>query len=134
MKKQASIVVCGTGIVGLAAALGLTRAGFHVTILGPRQTPMSRPEDFWHPRVYAISPSSRQFLESLGIWGLMDARRLTPVHAMEVFGDSGGHVSLHAWQTMEPALAWIVESGELERALAQSIQVYGIDWCEAHFT
>jgi len=102
--------------------------------LGPRQTPVARPEDFWHPRVYAISPSMRQFLESLGVWGLMDARRLTPVQAMEVFGDSGGHVSLHAWQTMEPALAWIVESGELERALAQSIQVYGIDWCEAHFT
>src|SRR5690625_3742223 len=134
MKEQESIVVCGSGIVGLAAALGLTRAGFRVTIVGPRPSPQAPPEDFCHPRVYAISPSSRQFLESLGMWALMDARRLTPVQAMEVFGDSGGHVSLHAWQTMEPALAWIVESGELERALAQSIQVYGIDWCEAHFT
>jgi len=134
MKEQESIVVCGSGIVGLAAALGLTRAGFRVTIVGPRPSPQAPPEDFWHPRVYAISPSSRQFLESLGMWALMDARRVTPVQAMEVFGDSGGHVSLHAWQTMDTALAWIVESGELERALMQSIQVYGIDWCDAHFT
>ena len=32
-----SILVCGTGLVGLAAAVGLARAGLSVTLLGPRR-------------------------------------------------------------------------------------------------
>ena len=127
MKKQ-SICVCGTGIAGLACALALTRAGFDPVLLGPRTDPDPDPGDTYHPRVYAISPSSQQFLEQLGVWKLMDHRRVTPVEGMEIYGDGDGVVHLHAWQAAQPELAWIVESGEMERALLQAIQVYGIRW------
>lgn len=127
MKKQ-SICVCGTGIAGLACALALTRAGFDPVLLGPRTDPDPDPGDTYHPRVYAISPSSQQFLEQLGVWKLMNHRRVTPVEGMEIYGDGDGVVHLHAWQAAQPELAWIVESGEMERALLQAIQVYGIRW------
>lgn len=126
--KPGRIVVCGTGIVGLAAALGLTKAGCKVTLLGPdKPVPSVRP-DVYCPRVYAISPASQQFLEHLGVWAMLDASRLTPVEDMEVFGDASGKVVLRAWQAAVPTLAWIVESSELERVLRQAVQVFGIPW------
>lgn len=123
-----SVLVCGTGIAGLACALGLAKASFDVALLGPQTAPPADRGDTYHPRVYALSPSSQRFLTKLGVWPLLDEARVTPVEAMEVYGDADGAVHLHAWQTAQPALAWIVESGELERVLLQSAQVFGIPW------
>src|SRR5699024_5562974 len=123
-----SIVVCGTGIAGLASALGFRKAGFNVTLIGPRIAPESNPGDNWHPRVYALSPSSKKFLSSLGVWSLMDSNRITAVDAMEVYGDTDGVINLHAWQASQPALAWIIESGEIERGLHQALQGFGVNW------
>ncbi len=131
MKKE-SALVCGTGIAGLAAALGLSRAGFDTTLLGPRAVPPPA-SDQYCPRVYAMSAASRAFLERLGIWGMMDGRRITAVESMEIYGDASGVVHLHAWQAAEAALAWIVESSEMERALQQAVRVYGIAWLPEKF-
>lgn len=125
---QQTIMVCGGGIAGMACALGLAKKSFSVEVLAP-ETPRHQPRhDEYHPRVYAISGSSQRFLESLGIWDLMDAQRLTPVQAMEIYGDGGGRLALDAWQDARHTLAWIVESGEMERALRQALKVYGVRW------
>ncbi len=131
--KSSSIAVCGTGLVGLAAALGLARAGCKPCLLGPRQPPAPAECDVYHPRVYAVSPPAQGFLQELGVWGLLDAKRITAVEGMQVHGDAGGSVDLRAWQRMQPALAWIVESGELERGLYQALQIFGVDWLEDRF-
>ena len=133
MTKQ-KILVCGSGIAGLAITLGLARQGFEVELLGP---PAPRPAlgvDDYHPRVYALSLASRRLLESLGVWQMMESRRVTPVEAMEVHGDAAGMVMLHAWQATQETLAWIVESGEMERVLQQALQVYGVRWWQEKFT
>ena len=90
------IVVCGTGIVGLATALGLARSGQSITLVGPRQTFLPATPEVFHPRVYAISPASQRFLASLGVWDMLDAQRLTAVQAMEIHGDGAGLVNLNA--------------------------------------
>ncbi|WP_345796127.1 FAD-dependent monooxygenase [Castellaniella sp. MT123] len=131
--KQESVLVCGTGIAGLACALGLSRAGLSVALLGPRRIPPVRVADDYHPRVYAISGASHSLLDRLGAWRLMDARRITPVEAMEIHGDADGLLDLSAWQDARETLAWIVESGEIERALQQAVQVMGIAWHEDQF-
>src|SRR5690606_23828859 len=77
MKKE-EIIVCGSGIAGMATALGLARKGFDVSLLGPAPPRPDLGVDDYHPRVYAISVTSRQLLESLGVWQMMDARRVTP--------------------------------------------------------
>jgi ubiquinone biosynthesis UbiH/UbiF/VisC/COQ6 family hydroxylase len=130
---KTSIVVCGTGIVGLAVALALARRGQQVTLLGPRQTFAPASPEVFHPRVYAISPASQRFLASIGIWNMLDAQRLTAVQAMEIHGDGSGLVNLNAWQAAIPELAWIVESGEIERVLTQAVQIFGLNWIEEKF-
>ena len=130
---KTSIVVCGTGIVGLATALALARRGQQVTLLGPRQTFAPTTLEIFHPRVYAISPASQRFLASIGVWAMLDAQRLTAVQAMEIHGDGAGLVNLNAWQAALPELAWIVESGEIERVLTQAVQIFGLNWIEEKF-
>lgn len=127
MSKE-SVLVCGGGIAGLAATLGLARAGFDVALVAPKTAPAPMSADNYSPRVYAISAASQAFLAELGVWGMMDARRLTPVEAMEIYGDGGGSLTLHAWQAAQTALAWIVESTEMERVLHQAVQVFGVTW------
>jgi ubiquinone biosynthesis UbiH/UbiF/VisC/COQ6 family hydroxylase len=130
---KTSIVVCGSGIVGLAAALALARRGQQVALLGPRQPIAPALPDSYHPRVYAISPASQQFLASIGVWDLLPAARLTRVEAMEIFGDGNGHLNLSAWQNALPELAWIIEANEIERALIQAVQIYGLTWITEKF-
>lgn len=132
MKKDA-IIVCGTGIAGLACGLGLARAGASVSLLGPRTVPRILDQDTYHPRVYAISAASQALLDRLGAWRLMDARRMTAVEAMEIYGDGDGSLELQAWHDAQQTLAWIVESGEIERALQQAVQVFGVPWFEESF-
>lgn len=124
---QPAIVVCGTGIVGLASALALARAGQAVSLLGPRK-PVPAAAERYHARVYAISPASQAFLAELGVWDAIPAARIAEVQAMDVRGDGRGRVLLHAWQAARAQLAWIVEATEIERALVQAVQIRGIDW------
>ena len=130
---SASIVVCGSGIVGLSTALAFSRRGEPVTLVGPRPAAPSLAQDEFYPRVYALSPASQRFLASIGVWDLMDSRRLTAVQAMEIHGDGNGLLNLNAWQTAQSELAWIVESSEIERVLVQAAQVMGLRWVTEKF-
>ncbi len=130
---SASIVVCGSGIVGLSTALAFARKGEAVTLIGPRPTVPNLAQDEFYARVYALSPASQRFLASIGVWDLMDARRLTAVQAMEIHGDGDGLLNLNAWQSAQSELAWIVESSEIERVLVQAAQVMGLHWVTEKF-
>lgn len=127
------IVVCGGGLAGMASALGLKKQGFEVEILAPPPKVYEIEPGHYHPRVYALSVASQQFLEQLGVWGLMPAERITPVQAMQVFGDASGEMTLEAWQILREELAWIIESGLMEEALKQALRVYGVVWHEDLF-
>ena len=131
---KTSIVVCGTGIAGLACALALARRGQQTVLLGPRPALRAADPQAYHPRVYAISLASQRLLASLGAWNLMPQERLARVEAMEIRGDAGGRLNLSAWQSAQQELAWIVEAGEIERALVQACQVMGIPWIEEKFS
>src|SRR5690625_8042049 len=106
-RKQEKILICGGGLAGMASALGLKKNGFEVELLAPREQPLSLAPEQYHPRVYALSVASQQFLDGLGVWGLMPSERITAVQAMQVFGDASGEITLDAWQIMRDELAWI---------------------------
>jgi ubiquinone biosynthesis UbiH/UbiF/VisC/COQ6 family hydroxylase len=133
MSKE-NIVVCGTGIVGLAAALALARGGFQVTLLGPRHSVPAYAPNHYCPRVYAVSGASQAFLQGLGVWGLLNAPRVVPVQAMDIQGDASGRVQLNAWQDSKETLAWILESSELERVLQQAVSFMGVSWVAESFS
>jgi len=114
MSGVAEIVVAGGGPVGLSFALSASGlAHVHVTVIDRESIPtLPAPGEFDH-RVYALSPASIRFLQSLGVWSQIDAARVAAVDGMEVFGDDGGAIHFrHA-----ASLACIVEHGALMRAL-----------------
>jgi ubiquinone biosynthesis UbiH/UbiF/VisC/COQ6 family hydroxylase len=128
------VLVCGTGIVGLALSLALSRGGQSLTLLGPKPVFPKLDQEVFHPRVYAISPASQQFLSSIGIWDLLPQTRLTRVESMEIYGDAGGRVDLSAWHDAKAEMAWIIEASELERALVQAVQIVGVPWVTDKFS
>lgn len=126
--SDSDIIVCGAGIVGLASAVALARRGQRVGLLGPAVAVPPADRDVYCPRVYAISPASQAFLSQIGAWRAMPAERIAAVTGMDIHGDADGRVQLHAWQAARPELNWIVESSEIERALAQAVHILGIPW------
>lgn len=116
------VIVVGAGLVGLALAAALARAGLRVVIVDRCSVAAQgqRDADGWDQRVYAISPGSALFLHGLGAWQRLLAERMAPIEAMDVRGDAGGRIEFSAYEMGERALAWIVENGELNAALVQA--------------
>jgi 2-polyprenyl-6-methoxyphenol hydroxylase-like FAD-dependent oxidoreductase len=108
------VLVRGTGAVGLAAALALSRQGLRVALLGPAAAAAS--QDL---RAYALNAASVQLLATLKVWDAIPADARTPVHDMHIEGDApGAGLDFSAWNQGVSELAWIVDAAELERALA----------------
>lgn len=138
MSETCDVVVIGAGLSGAATALALARQGLSVTVVeasasasGPaldrlRAAPPVE-EDHWDARIYALSPGSRAFLESLGVWGRLDAARLAPVYRMEITGDDGrSGLTFSAMEMGVRELATIVEEDAVRRALLAELADAGV--------
>jgi ubiquinone biosynthesis UbiH/UbiF/VisC/COQ6 family hydroxylase len=113
---QVDVAIVGAGLVGASLARSLAHSGLSLAVVEGAPPP-ERTQD-WDARVYALSPGNVAFLEALGAWGALDRSRVCPVRAMRIFGDDGrAHMEFSAYEAGVNELAWIVESGELQRAL-----------------
>lgn len=123
MPARVDIAVVGRGLVGMAAALALAREGRSVALIGPDPVrPAAAPGA--DNRVFALSAPSRALLEPLGIWGAIDAARMASVTDMRVHPAGRTQtrsLCFTAFESGVEALAWIVESSALARALAQAL-------------
>jgi 2-polyprenyl-6-methoxyphenol hydroxylase-like FAD-dependent oxidoreductase len=107
------VLVRGSGAVGLATALALSRQGLQVALLGGLAEPAR--DDV---RAYALNPASVRLLTALKVWDAIPADARTPVHEMHVQGDApGSALDFSAWGQSAGELAWIVDAAELERSL-----------------
>jgi 2-polyprenylphenol 6-hydroxylase len=112
------VAVVGTGVVGLAAALGCAQLGLGVALIGPApRLRVPTAEAPFDPRIYALAAASIDLLEELRVWPQIDRGRLQPVVRMQIEGDAGGSLSFDAYAAAVDRLATIVEEGELLRAL-----------------
>jgi 2-octaprenylphenol hydroxylase len=109
----ARVLVAGAGPVGMALACALR--GCEVRVFDAAAAPRPRQDDAFELRIYALGAGTRAFLRELGVWERMDAARIAPVRRMEVFGDAGARLDFPGRAGLP--LAWIVEAGELGRAL-----------------
>ncbi|MGH8800166.1 MAG: UbiH/UbiF family hydroxylase [Casimicrobiaceae bacterium] len=117
------VIIVGAGLVGLALATALARAGLEVALADRGSVAVGARDgngNDWDPRVYAISPGSASFMHRLGAWQSLPAERIAPIEAMDVRGDAGGRIEFSAYALGERALAWIVENRELNAALVQA--------------
>lgn len=142
------IAVVGGGIVGKTCALLLAQQGMHVALIAPRSPATATPPGpgEWDSRIYAFSSSSQALLSQLRVWEALDPARIQPVHDMRVFGDDcaaradaamDGDLHFSAYAAAVPQLAWIVESGHVERVLDTALrfqhQVHWFDQTAAAF-
>lgn len=111
MTQRFDVCIRGDGIVGRSLALLLARERLKIAIvpLGPASTQTD-------VRAYALNLASRELLEPLRVWP--QDGELTPVSAMQVWGDDGGHLSFDA----ATDLAWLVPASTLEDTLEQALR------------
>ena len=113
MTSRVDVCVRGGGIVGMALALQLAAQRLRVALV---QRAEARPGDV---RAYALNAASRQLLRSLRVWpGEQEA---TPVHRIQVWGDTDGALAFDRQTVDQEALAWIVDVPALEKQLQQAV-------------
>ena len=105
--QQFDLIIVGGGLAGASLAIALRDTPLRVALV-ENQAP-KRPEG-WDARVYAISPANVGFLGRIGAWKHLDAERISPIHGMDVRGDSGGRLAFSAYEAGVPELGWILES------------------------
>jgi 2-polyprenyl-6-methoxyphenol hydroxylase-like FAD-dependent oxidoreductase len=116
--RQADVLIRGSGTVGLATALALSRQGLQVALLGSLQEPAQA-----DVRAFAMNAASVRLLQSLKVWDALPTDARTAVHDMHVQGDApGAALDFSAWQQSAAELAWIVDAAELERALRAAVR------------
>lgn len=123
------VAIAGAGLVGLALAVALSRAGLRVAIADRATVALPQPpgeDSDWDARVYAISPGSATLLRALGAWQGLDSTRIAAIESMRVEGDRGALLEFSAFDLGERALAWIVEERALRVALMALVRAAGV--------
>lgn len=117
--EATDVCIRGQGVVGMAAALVLSRAGLSVAVAPPRANGTGQPD----VRAYALNAASVRLLESVKVWPALPADARTAVHDMRIEGDAPGAVlDFSAWAQGVGELAWIVDAAELESALSTAVR------------
>ena len=119
MPMRFDLIIVGGGIAGAALAVALRDSRYRIALV-EGQAPRPAPEG-WDARIYALSPASAGFLRDIGTWPHLDAARLTAVYDMAICGDRGGRLGFSAYDSGVDQLAWIAESGLLQRELWEGI-------------
>ena len=119
MTTQVTIV--GDGIAGMTLALDLAQRGVRVALLGRSVQGASHPiENDLDSRIYTVRPGLIDYLKRIGVWGLLDDRRIQPVYGMWVRGVSETSVlEFDALECGVESLATTVEQASLLDALSQ---------------
>jgi len=115
------VAIVGAGLVGASLAAALAGSGLKLALIERRPPPSPDPD--WDARIYSLSPASIAFLQSVGAWQRIDAARVSPIHAMRIFGDDGrSRLEFSAYEAGVLELAATVESGRLQSALWQGLE------------
>lgn len=114
------VAIVGGGLAGAGLAAALNGSRFSIALVEGRAPAPARQD--WDSRIYALSPASQRFLAGIGAWEHLDRSRITPVYDMEIFGDRGGRLDFSAHGAGVDELAWIVESGLLQRELWETVK------------
>jgi 2-octaprenylphenol hydroxylase len=123
------VLVVGGGLIGAATALALAQSGWRVRLLEAGSAPQSLPAGSdATARVSAISPASFNLLHHLGAWSRMDAARVLPYQAMQVWEGDAPSDGMHltASESGVPALGYFLENETLRAALWQALEDAGV--------
>jgi 2-polyprenyl-6-methoxyphenol hydroxylase-like FAD-dependent oxidoreductase len=124
--RRFDVAIRGAGVVGQTLALLLARDRLRVALVSAPRGAQDTPD----VRAYALNTASRELLRSVRAWPEADPQDarvppITPVTAMEVWGDDGGELQFSADDQGADALTWIVDVPALEQRLADAVGFQG---------
>ena len=122
------VIVLGAGLIGLAAVVTLAALGKHVALVDAKPKPMlNKLNKVWDSRIYALTPSTENWLSQQGVWSLIDQTRIQYVEGMALWSPKGqSPLHLHASDANLINLACIVENQNLMLALWQQVETLNI--------
>ena len=129
--KTYDLIIVGAGIAGKATSLRLAQLGLKILHIAPSFDTefMGNDAKVWDSRIYALSASTKHLLEKIHVWNALDIERIQVVSDMRIYGDSGvagDELHFSAYSATVPQLAWIVESGHIEKTLDQACKFQGL--------
>ncbi len=117
------IVIVGGGMVGASLACTLADSTLSIAVIEGHEPPAEWPADSFDIRVSAIARASERLFRRLGAWQAMEAMRVQPYQAMDVWDATGsGHIHFDAAELGEPDLGHIIENRVITRALLQRLR------------
>lgn len=117
------IAIVGGGMAGSALACALADSDYRVVLIENAPLKPFDRDEFFDPRVVALSAASRIFLEKMGVWSLICAQRISPFQRMQVWDSEGtAEVSFDAADLQQSALGHIVENSLLVSALHERLR------------
>lgn len=123
ISHQVDIAVVGAGLIGLSAVVALHAAGKRVALVDARKVSAEREKKAWDMRIYALTPATQDWLQSVDVWPLVNNGRVNDVHAMSLWNDASQEaLNLKAEDANLTRLAYIIENKNLIKALWQKVK------------
>lgn len=120
MTACCDIAIIGGGPVGSALRLALRDSGLRIIVFEARKMEHVSAD----PRALALSGSSRQILERIGVWqGIAQVSPIRTIHISQK--NSFGRTLLCAAELKVPALGYVLPYTVLQNALHQALQESG---------
>lgn len=130
---KADVTIVGAGLVGMAAAVAFSQAGYDVVLVDSQTPHVITDTDDWDQRIYAISPKNMQWLNQLGAWPLLDMQRIAEMQSMEIWGDASEQpLRLQAEDVSADCLGFILEERMLKAALLTCIEASNVRMIMGH--
>jgi 2-octaprenylphenol hydroxylase len=121
------VAIVGGGMVGAAAALALSRAGFSVALLEARAPSPWNADAKVDLRVVGLAASSMTLLNDLGVWTAIRSARIGPYRHMHVWdAESGAAIDFDAASEGRDMLGCIVENSLVQWILWQALETSGV--------
>ena len=130
MMKEYDIIIVGGAMVGQAFALSMcNKTQASIAIIEPNNPNPKLDKDF-HTRVSAITPSSEAFLQSIGVWDLIE-RKHTFTQTKVWDQNSHGNLDFSAQDEQLPHLGHIIENDAIQSALFSALTKTSVDFISA---
>ncbi len=125
--RACDVVIVGAGIAGSALALALAGRGLSIAVVeaqpvAPTVLPLERDVASFDSRVSALTPRSRDFLQSIGAWDAISGYRLCAYRHMTVWdADGTGQIEFDCAEVDAGLLGYIVENRAVVASLLERI-------------
>lgn len=121
------VAVVGGGMVGAAAALTLSRAGFSVALIDAREPAPWAASDDVDLRVVGLAPSSIRVLDDLGVWASIRDARSSAYERMVVWdAENGATIRFDAADEGRDVLGYMVENNLVQATLWHALDDAGV--------